>query len=210
MARPKPSPPLAAALLLAAAFALYWTTLRNPLVFDDQYLTPHTLSTYYAASASHLQLRWLSDATFAWIHSVFGDNMMWQRVLNIALHRATAAALFGFLARLFETVMPERPYRALAFFGAAWFLVHPVAVYGVAYLIERSIVLATLFSVLTLWFVLEGLLRRALRWYAAAAAAYLLALWSKEHAVMVPAVAAALAVLVRGRSLELKRGLGWS
>jgi protein O-mannosyl-transferase len=205
MARPGPSPALAAALLLGAAFALYWTTLRNPLVFDDQYLTPHTLSTYYAASVRHLQLRWLSDATFGWVHAVFGDNMVWQRVLNVAVHGATAATLFGFLARLFETVVPERPYRWVAFFGAAWFLVHPVAVYGVAYLVERSILLATFFSLLSLRFLLEGLVRGRRRFDIAAAVAYLLAISSKEHAIMVPALGVALAMLLKRPSLDTAR-----
>jgi tetratricopeptide (TPR) repeat protein len=65
-------------------------------------------------------------------------------------------------------------------------------------------VLATLFSIVALWCVLEGLLRRSARWYAAAGAAYYLALLSKEHAVMLPAVALALAVLVRGRATPVR------
>jgi len=59
--------------------------------------------------------------------------------------------------------------------------------------------------VLSLWCVLEGLLRGSARWHIAAVAAYLLAVFSKEHAVMLPAVAAAMALLVRGASLETLR-----
>lgn len=211
VSRPPTGLPFAAGalMLLAAALALYWGTLRYPLVFDDYHLAEHTLKTHHAGAMARQGTRWLSDASFWWIYSVFGKDLLWQRLANVVLHAATATLLFGFLARLFETVlagqMRGQPSRWVAFFAAALFLLHPVAVYGVAYLVERSIILAALFSVTALWCVLEGLLRGSGRWAWAAAAAYLLAVSSKEHAVMVPAVAVALGILVRGPSLELAR-----
>jgi tetratricopeptide (TPR) repeat protein len=128
----------------------------------------------------------------------------------VLLHAAVGAALFGFVARLAGALLPdtrETQARWLALGGALLFVLHPAAVYGVAYLMQRSIILATLFSTLALWGVLEALLRGRRAWYAAAAIAYLLAVFSKEHAVMVPAVAVALAVLVRGASWQLARTL---
>jgi Tfp pilus assembly protein PilF len=95
----------------------------------------------------------------------------------------------------------------MAFFGALLFVLLPAAVYGVAYLVQRSIVLATLFSLVSLRLFLEGLARQSSGWYIAAAVAYLLAVFSKEHCVALPAVAAAVAVLVRGPSLRLAREL---
>jgi Tfp pilus assembly protein PilF len=198
---------LAALILVAAALALYWSGLRYPLVFDDQQLTGYALKSHYAAAARRFQLRWLSDASFWWIHAALGSELVWQRLANVLLHAATATALFGFLSRLFEAVAGDKSFRWLAFFGAAWFLLHPVAVYGVAYLIERSIILATLFSIVALWCLLEGMLRGAWPAYAASVAAYLLAVSAKEHAVMVPAVGAALAVLVKGASIQTLRRL---
>ena len=193
-----------ACALGAAALALYWASLRYPLAFDDFQLTRFALDDYYARAWTRFgQVRWLSEASFGLVHVVLGPDPLWQRLASVLLHAGAALLLFGFLSRLFGVVLGE-DRRWLAFFGALWFAVHPVAVYGVAYLVERSIVLATLFSIAALWCVLEGVLegmrRRSLPWFGAAAAAYLLALWSKEHAVMLPAVAAALAVLVRGVS----------
>ena len=183
-----------------AALALYWVSLRYPLAFDDFQLTRYALDSYYAKAWTRFgQVRWLSEASFGLVHGALGPDPWWQRLASVLLHAGTAMLLFGFLSRLFGVVLGE-DRRGLAFFGALWFALHPVAVYGVAYLVERSIVLATLFSVAALWCVLEGLLRRSVPWFGAAAAAYLLALWSKEHAVMLPAVAVALAVLVRGIS----------
>ena len=131
----------------------------------------------------------------------------WHRFLNVVLHAATAAALFSFLARLFGAILKAPGTRWFAFYGALLFLVHPVAVYGVAYLIERSIVLATLFSLLALRCVLEGLLRGSSAWYFGAAASYFLAVSSKEHAIMLPAVAVALVVLLRNHAGAGMRGL---
>jgi len=195
--------------MLAAALLLYWSALRHPLVFDDYHLNEHALKTYYTQARAWFGLRWLSDASFGWVYALFGKTVIWQRLANVLLHAATGAVLFGFLSRLFGAVLGDPRSRWLAFFGAALFVLHPVAVYGVAYLMQRSIILATLCSLLALWCVLEWLLRGSPRWCIAAVAAYYLAVFSKEHAIMMPAVAVALAVLVRGASLELARRAAW-
>jgi protein O-mannosyl-transferase len=200
---------LGTAFLFCATLALYWSALGYPRVFDDYHLNPTALRTEYAAAAANPGvLRWISVSSFWAVNELLGSAVLWQRLTNVLLHAATGALLFGFFARLFAALIDEARSRALALFGALWFVLHPVAVYGVAYIVERSIVLATLFSVLALWCVLEALIRRAPLWYAGAALAYLLAIFSKEHAVMLPAVAAALVVLVRGPSRALLRGLG--
>jgi tetratricopeptide (TPR) repeat protein len=206
-ARPAFAP--GALVLVAAGLLLYWGALRHPLVFDDINLSEYALKTHYAQATSWFGRRWFSDASFGWIYALFGNAMFSQRLANVLLHATTGAVLFGFLSRLFGAVLEDPRSRWLAFFGAALFVLHPVAVYGVAYLMQRSILLATLFSLLCLWGLLEWLLRGSRGWYIAAAAAYYLAVFSKEHAVMVPAVAVALAVLVRGASLELARRAAW-
>jgi len=215
--RPAPSPALwhsrmafvpAALVLLGSALALYWSSLRYPLVFDDlPILRDYALNTFYADAVSHFGLRWISDSTFWLIHRLGGRDLLWHRLANVLLHAGTAVLVFGFFSRLFRVVVDEPQSNWLALSGALLFVLHPAAVYGVAYLIQRSIILAAFFSLAALWCVLEGLIRRSGGWYIAAAAGYSLAVCSKEHAVMVPAVAAALAVLVRGPSFELTRRL---
>ena len=213
--RSGPPPVLAAGACFVLAVALYWGALRHPLVFDDRLLREDFLR-LYAASWFQFDLRWLSHATFGWTYRIFGTGWFWHRLGNVLLHAATAAMLFAFLARLFKVTLPASGGPAqpraldpgwIAFLGALLFLLHPAAVYATAYLAERPIVMATLFSLLCLMFFLEGLVRQSQRWYVAAAAAYFLAVFSKEHSVMVPAVAAALAILVRGGSVRLLREL---
>jgi tetratricopeptide (TPR) repeat protein len=191
--------------LIAGVFALYAAGLRYPPVFDDVQLTPHFLRSY-GESWFRGDLRWFSYATFGWTTRLFGEDWIWQRLGNVMLHAAVAAALFAFLARLFRQVLGQDA-KWIAFFGAALFAAHPVAVYGVAYLMQRSIVMATLFSVLALAAFQEGLLRRSRGWHIASALAYFVAVFSKEHSVMLPAVAVALALLHRGASRPLAREL---
>ena len=118
--------------------------------------------------------------------------------------------LFVFLRRLFETVLIERTIAGinpasdapltpswLAFFAALIFALHPVAVYGVAYLVQRTSLMATMFALLTWWLFMEGLIRNNQRWLSASALTYLLALLAKEHAIMIPAVSVALLFLLR-------------
>jgi len=133
--------------LPAAVFALYAGTLHYPRVFDDL--------TYVPSVGAGLH-RWLADETFRWI----GANNPAERFANIALHAAVALTLFGFLERLFQVVLNGA--RSLAFFGALAFALHPVAVYGVAYLTQRSIVMATLFSLASVIIFLRGARERRL------------------------------------------------
>ena len=89
--------------------------------------------------------------------------------------------------------------RLAALAGAALFSVHPVAVYGAAYLMQRSIVLATLFGLLALVMFLRGVRTGSLSDAVAAALLYSLSVLSKEHAILLPAVAIALLPLTAAR-----------
>ncbi len=192
-------------MLFAAVLALYWGTLRYPLVFDDASLTEEFLRAY-SESAFRLDLRRFAYASFGWTYAIAGMDLYWLRLGNVLLHAAAAVVLFGFATRLLGVLLPGADGRGVSAFGcAALFALHPVAAYGTAYMMQRSIVMATLFSLLALWLFLEGLLRGTRRWHAAAGVAFFIAVFSKEHCAMLPAVAVALAVLVRGPSSELAR-----
>ena len=80
--------------------------------------------------------------------------------------------------------------------GAAVFAIHPVAVYGAGYLVQRPIVLATLFSLLSIMLFARGLARASHTDAISAALMYTFAVYSKEHSVLLPAVAVLTALLV--------------
>jgi hypothetical protein len=202
----------AIAALLIAALALYGGSLRHPPVFDDGQLTGQFLRGY-GSSWFKLDLRWFSYVTFGWTYGLFGGDRFWLRLGNVLLHAAVAGTLFVFLSRLFRYLIRMKDGQIdpawYALFGALMFLAHPAAVYGVAYLMQRPILMATLFSLLSLAFFLEGLLRSSRAWLLASVLMYFIAVFSKEHCVMLPAVAAALALLVRGPSWQQLRSLAW-
>ena len=207
-AAPVPSYALPCALLFIGVFLLYAGAYRYPLVFDDRIINLVQLPDM-AASCASLHNRCLSYTTFGLTYLAAGLDLLWFRFGNVLCHALAALACFLFLDRLFQAVRGQQPDRAgentaakcrmLAFCGATLFAVHPATVYGVAYLIQRSTVMATLFSLLSLAAFVRALAEGGTRWVWAAVLLYLLAMWSKEHAVMLPAVALAIAVLLRRR-----------
>ena len=75
-------------------------------------------------------------------------------------------------------------------------LFRPVAVYAVAYLIQRSILGATLFVVLACLSFSKALLNGRAVWYLAALVSYVVAMLCKEHALMAPLLAVPLYVFL--------------
>lgn len=200
---------LQAGLLLLAALMMYAGSLSAPLVFDDgTFFDEPALIERFRHAYFSLDLRWISYASFSWMLDRFGLDMFWLRLVNVLLHAANAIALFFLLRRLFQvtlcgddTIPPALSW--LAFFGALLFTLHPVAVYGVAYLIQRSTLMATGFMLLMLLTYLEGILRENWRWMLLAALCYFAAVFSKEHSIAAPGVALALTPLVKKPSLAL-------
>ena len=194
-------------LLFAATVMLYGHSLWNPLVFDDKPFFDQTILQQYGTSLFHLNLRWFSYASFGWTYDLFGLDWFWYRAGNLVLHAANSVLLFVFFQRLL--IVTAHPQDAApqthwpAFFASLIFALHPVAVYGVAYLVERSIIMATLFGIAALLCYLEGLNRDKAKWFIWSALFYFLAVFSKEHSIMIPAVAAALTLLLHKPSFSL-------
>lgn len=205
-------PYLQITLLLLAVITLYAGSLSAPLVFDDFafFASPENLLKYGHTYPS-LNPRWPPYSSLIWTTNWFGLNVFWLRLGNVLLHAANAIALFFFLRRLFQVTLtnndgsnnPPPTLVWFAFFGALLFALHPVAVYGVAYLIQRSTLMATLFVLLMLRVYLEGLLRGGWYWILAAVLLYFGAVYSKEHSIAAPGLALALTLLIRKPSAAL-------
>ncbi|MCX7066566.1 MAG: hypothetical protein NTW85_02545 [Methylococcales bacterium] len=181
---------------------IYAQFFGNPLIFDDLTFFQGEEFSLYLHKVFSFNLRWLPYATFVWTRQVFGDALIWLRLGNLLLHLATSVTLFFFLRRLFEFVIPievnDKTLSSfwLAFFGALIFALHPVSVYAVGYLVQRTTLMATLFTLLTWRLFLEGLIRENRLWLTASALSYFLAVLSKEHAIMTPTVTVALLLLI--------------
>ena len=191
-------------LLVVAVAFVYGQFLWNPIVFDDrQYFMVGSEALDHYLKFSPLEVRWLPMASIAWTIHLFGRELIWLRLEGLILHAATGVALFLFLEQLYRVVLgrdtlflKEIPYVWVAFFGALFFVLHPVAVYGAGYLIQRTIVMATLFSLLALYAYMRGLVEDRTHWLWLSVFLYFLAIFSKEHVVMLPAVMLVLTLLL--------------
>jgi tetratricopeptide (TPR) repeat protein len=201
-----------AALLIAVVAALYGQFLWNPIVFDDLYFFVVDNAGEQPVSSYHfawLQLRSLPYATLAWTKAWFGLDLINFRIGNLILHAAVCCALYGFLNSLFSALMPgagsdikegvesnQLAQNTLALIAALLFALHPVATYAAGYLVQRTILFATLFSLLALWTWVQGSSRQNSLWFWFCVPLYYLAVFSKEHAVMLIAVLPLLTILL--------------
>lgn len=204
---------LAAGALLLAALAVYLPYFNNPLIFDDAGFF-HGDSFYVAAVAPWEHgLRGLSYFTLAFVEVIF-RNIWAHRLLSWLLHVICAFCLFLLMRDLLRDAVFERAAtpdaldpRWIALIAALAFAVHPVAVYGAGYLVQRSGVLALLFS---LWCLLEfrrGIVDTDNKAILVAAFFYVLAVLSKEHALLLPLAAPPMAItLARLRGSAPTRG----
>lgn len=197
--------------LAAVVGALYGQFLWNPIVFDDLYFFIMSNAGEQPVSAYHfewLQLRSLPYATLAWTKSWLGLDMINFRIGNLVLHAAVCVALYNFLAALFAAIGPvkdgngDQPAAdrlspgAVAFVAALLFAVHPVATYAAGYLVQRTILFATLFSLLAMWAWVQGSVQRKPGVLWLSVPLYYLAVFSKEHAIMLVAVLPLLTVVL--------------
>lgn len=205
------------ALALSAGIAiLYAFGINNQLVFDDGRLTDGSIFGEYG-NLIQLKARMLSYGSFVWLQGVLGEGWWKQRIFNIGLHIATALALYALVLQLLQRtqwrdqdgadpLQFSSSLRAAARLGVALWAFNPVAVYAVAYLIQRSILMATLLVVLACWSYVRGLTCGRLGWHLLALACYMLAVAAKEHAVTTILLAVPLFIFVQRPSP--KRVLG--
>lgn len=190
--------------LAAGILAIYLPGLGNALVFDDGPLAETLFERY--RSLGDIQVRALSYGSFPWLAALFGEGWWKQRLVNIAIHAGVVVALWGLYREILARIAapegepgprPDYPNAPALGLAIGFYALNPVAVYAVAYLIQRSILMATFFVVAGLWLFMRGLTTGRAAWFAGAVVAYLLAIASKEHAIVAPLAVVPLYVLAR-------------
>jgi tetratricopeptide (TPR) repeat protein len=171
------------------------------LIFDDLPFFSGVLG--FAEAPFDFYLRWFPYVTIG-VTSVFaGVSPPVFRVENLLLHGLNVLLLLLLLRLWISVFIADTSKEKLAnwgaWLGALVFAVHPLAVYGVGYLIQRSILMATLFALIMQLAYLRGILENNKRYMALAVAAYFLAVFSKEHSIMAPALLLPLTWLLRDR-----------
>ena len=127
------------------------------------------------------------------------------RLLNLFFHLCTGALLFGILRRAIrERSVPDdwKPLAdSIAGMVCALWLLHPIQSEVINYVVQRTEALASLFYALTLYCSMRAWdadNETRIRWYAAAVAACVLGVGSKEIAITAP-----LAVILYDRAFRL-------
>jgi len=187
-----------ALLLLLLVGLVYAPFLNNPLVFDDATFFKYPITNFADASFC---LRWFSYTTLGVTWAFFGEDPLIFRVQNMLLHGMNVLLLLLVL-RLWISLFVCEPARQKmanwgAWLGALVFACHPLAVYGTGYLMQRSVLMATLFTLVLHLTYFRGLLQGNKRYAALAVAAYFLAVFSKEHSLMAPAILLVLTWVLR-------------
>ncbi|WP_049696926.1 tetratricopeptide repeat protein [Acidovorax sp. MR-S7] len=196
-----------ALMLILAVLGVYLPGLQNDLLFDDTSLLKNRVIFNTYGNLLEFKQRMVSYGSFVWVEQLAGPGYWKQRLVNVALHLGAVAAMYALLKTLLvhtrfpESIEAQEHFAASRIaavrVGTALFALHPVAVYAVGYLIQRSILMATLFALLACLAWVRALATQRWLWYLAAVLCYALAVLSKEHAVMTAAIAVPLYIYVR-------------
>ncbi len=184
---------LVAVCLLVGLAWLYSRGFAHELIFDDVALLG-------PEPDFHFGFRELAEASFVVMQRWWGESWYAQRAVNAGLHLATSLLVWLFSYRLVCRAGVDVKTAAWAALGAtALWSFNPVAVYSVSYLIQRSMLMSTFFTLVVMLSFMEVLRANALVqrlvWCVATLAAYVLALMSKEMAAPVLGVLFLLYVL---------------
>lgn len=208
-------------LLLAVAL-VYIPFVNNPLFFDDFPFFSDTVN-HFVSDPWHLYSRWLPYMSLAWTYTLFSDAPLPLHLGNLLLHFANTVLVFVLLQQLcsltlnknkpsanqtiplpafhFSTHFFTAPSNWGAWLGALAFACHPVAVYAVGYVVERSIVMATFFTLAMQLAYIHGLVSstkpQQTIWLALSVFFYFLAVFSKENTLLIPAVLFAITILLK-------------
>ncbi len=185
-------------VICAIVFWLYAPAVNSVVVFDDaQFIRDGRLRTDLLSALP----RYVTNATFTLVARLSDASIAAQKMFNIALHCGVVSLLLLFTKGMLRTTVgdADAPHTAAHFtaddiaikVGVAFFALGPVAVYSVAYMAQRTIPLATFFTLAMAISCLRALTLRKPAWFALALACYALAVLSKElaiAAIFIPAV----------------------
>lgn len=189
---------------------VYLPFIKNPLIFDDLVVFYQYGPTLFTDVNPHFQLRWLSYQSLKWTWDLFSDIPDIHRLGNMIIHLANGLLLF-FLCRSYLRITNKDANTKIQDFGpwlvAMIFVCNPVSVYAVGYLVQRSILLATFFTLLMQLAFLHGLIKAKNFPLFLAVLFYGAAVFSKEHAITAILTLPIIYLLVKDKAPVRKSGL---
>lgn len=194
-------------LLFGGLALVCFPFLENPLVFDDNYFFLEGAPQAYFNEGVRFYSRWWVYETLAATFVFLGADIIWLRAGNLFVHMAAVLALYFLIRRLLLVFDFKEAVgfgaEIAGFLSVVLFAVHPLSIFTQGYLIQRTILCATLFSILSLLSFLRGLGgSRVLLWLSCPL--FGIGVFAKEHSVMIPFLSFLLFVLYLRSGLGLK------
>lgn len=200
------------AFLLILLIACYRPGLYGDFEFDDQAnllqntdiqiqdISVHSLKIAASSGESGPLGRPISMVTFALNHAIDGFDPFYLKLTNVLIHGGSATALYFLIAQLlsayrrtYSIPIADHKFAWIAIALSATWMLHPLNLTSILYIVQRMTSLSGLFSILAIYFYTLGrnrmLERRPRGWWAILAAtptAGLIALFCKENAAVLP------------------------
>jgi len=175
------------------------------------------------SSGSGRLKRPVSMLTFALNYYFFSNEPFSFKLTNLILHILCGATIFALcykIVTILNSSSDTRNLKQQAFIFAsivsAIWLLHPVQVSTVAYVVQRMAMLSTLFMLISIWFYISARLKHIYKHegyalpYTFCLVFFALALFSKENGVLLPLILLAIEYLVLRHSKEEKYKLPYS
>lgn len=188
--------------LIVLIALIYLPFIGNDFFFDDDNFFNGNAKKAFENATLHFNTRWFAYISLKWTAAVFGDSVtLFFHVGNMLLHAANVVLLFLMLRQLKALALPlchtQTYFNWGIWLGTLFFACNPVAVYAVGYVIQRSILMATFFTLAMQLAYLRGLINGQKYWLALSVLFYFLAVFSKEHSLMAPAVIVMMTILLK-------------
>lgn len=175
---------------------IYSNAVTSPFHYDD---VPSIERNQSITDLSDIKAVWdfwptrfITYLSFAVNYRIGRLDTFGYHIVNIAIHIMAALCLWRLLLITFRT--PRLKSEQLAKYGkaiSAWvaliFVAHPIQTQAVTYIVQRAAALATLFYIISILFYARYRMRRGKHDLAISVASALLAVFSKEMAITLPA-----------------------
>src|SRR6056297_4240499 len=187
-------------LILACVFIVYSNSFNGDWILDDlrhilqrpeihlEKLTFQNIAkTFFnQKDGSEKLYRPVSCLTLG-LNWFFGeDNPRGYHVVNLLIHLLTTVLLFKIIKRLLYLLNYKGDILLVSGIAAFLWAVHPIQTEAVSYIVQRMSSLAAMFYLAGIYFYLNFKTDRHKKWLAASLTIFLLAVFSKENAVLFP------------------------
>lgn len=204
--------------LTCLCLGVYWNAVEHPFVHDDfvfiarnpaiRNFDPQIIWVRPVFSLPDGQMinpyyRPFLELVYRWQYALFGPEASAYHLVNILVHLINGWLVYA----VFQMICPEK--RFLPFAVAGLFIAHPVQTEAVAAIAGISNTLVLMWSLAALLFIMRFVHSRSvirLGWLGMAGVSFILALFTKEQAVILPGLVAAWGCMQEDRQARMDAG----